>query len=237
MPKAAFDWVRLRPFVTPLGMAVVAALMGSIAWEMSGTAEQSLNRAALFMVLAIAFFHATFFACSWATDDLSLRLVDYVYLIIALGAVAAVLDVQAAGMRYDLNDSLPQRITAVEKAYSQCHLIEQKGEFPLCKWESEIMMYVRGSGYVHAVIGSKLESFEQLKEKIPQQSWPFFVALRELYNEMDGAYKRWGVPSNEMEQLRWKLFFIYLFGVGAVIRLCKVTAEVMNWRIQKSAKV
>ena len=50
---------------------------------------------------------------------------------------------------------------------------------------------------------------------------------------MADGYKRWHLNPNEWEQLHWKLFFIYMLCVGGVIRLCKVTAQLCNWRIPK----
>lgn len=95
------------------------------------------------------------------------------------------------------------------------------------------MLYVRGNGYVHKVIAERLNSYEQRTEEYQPLHGPFFVALKGLYDEMDDAYVRWEA-SDEMKQLHWKLFFIYLFGIGAVIRLCKVTAELCEWRVPKA---
>ncbi|WP_338311558.1 hypothetical protein [Bradyrhizobium sp. TM239] len=184
-----------------------------------------------FTLICFVVLHFAYFACQLVTDDISLKIVDYIYLSIALGSLGAFLDVQSAALRFDTFDYMPQHVAKLEELYRNCpNNPAVHDTLPGCQWQGETLGYMRSGGYVHAVIKHKLDNYENNKAELARLHGVFFNEVASAYQAMDEAYKRFGVNPNEWEQLSWKLYFVYLFAIGAVMRIGKVSAELFDWK-------
>jgi hypothetical protein len=230
---SGFNWLKLRPFVTPIALLAASGVLAYAASELSYNIAGSFTKISWFAAVAIVTLHLTFYVCRWATDDVSLKLVDYIYLIIALGSIGAVLDVQVAGMKSESLDFLPKSIERLEKLYQQCLKNPDASSHAVgCEWQDQTLEYMRGGAYNHLVVGSKLQSYDRDKASLSELHGPFFEVVRRTWESMELLGKEFGTPVDQ-HFMWWKLFFIYMFCVGAVIRLCKVTTELFNWRVPK----
>jgi hypothetical protein len=230
---ADFDWKKLRPFVTPVALLVTSGVLAYAASWFAGSVANSLTKIAVFAAVALLTIHVTFFVCRWATDDVALKLVDYIYLAIAFGSLGAVVDLQIAAFRYESYDFMPQSIERLETLRKNCVDPETAHIFVVgCRWQEEVLQYVRGGAYDHMTVGMKLQSYDKSKAELEPLHGEFFEELRSLWQGVEALREEYGLPSDR-DMGWWKLFFIYMFCVGAVIRLSKVTAELFNWRVKK----
>lgn len=232
-----FDWLKLRPLVTPAAIIATSAVFAYIASCLAYEISNSLTNIIAFVAAAIGAFHLVFYVFRWATDDISLKLVDYIYLTIALGSIGAVLDVQIAGMKSEALDFLPKRVERLEKLYQDCLKNPEADKAEVgCKWQDETLEYMRGSAYNHLIVSTKIQSYERDKETLSSLHGKFFESVKDTWEAMESLRKGYGAPVDQTFYW-WKLFFIYMFGVGAVIRFCKVTVELLDFRVVKKPTV
>ena len=216
----------LMPILVAGGVAAVAAFVGLV--QSSALRNQEFRLTA-FAVGCLLAFHIVFFLCRRLTDEVTLRLIDYLYLGLALLGIYGALDVEATILKAKIPDIVAVHRVDYRKLTDCTGDVFQRG----CNWERDAFR-VLDRPYDHLQYRYLLELAKYYFEGgVPNEKQkPLFDTVTALYRHVQSSvYDHTEVHDIivYMNKLNW----FYLLAIGLALRLTKVSIEVFKWHRPK----
>lgn len=224
---------------------LLTVLMMGVGYLLADSGGPQTVKIAIFLAFNLLIFHLLFRAFRKRSSERDLRTVEYLYLSLALLAVAGVLEFQSAYVEFERG-----RVIAGHMPY------EGFAELPYCK--------ARESGDVSAIDPQLLEKHhigrlcrwqtafseelntydhKSMRNFIDNTEWNFgptppepiagrIEVLKKLWDEMEATVNRYKINTTDRNWVLLKLYAFYLLALGLAIRIGKLSADVFGWRIK-----
>lgn len=177
---------------------------------------------------SIAVFHLALFLLAGFATDKTLKGVDYLVIGLAMFGVLGVVDVQDSVVRGEIPHIMAIQGDRVRGA-AFCKPSKPEETSQYCWDEAVVLEYLKPSNYHHGVMRIKLQ---ELRREVERRGEPreveFYNQTVALYNRLDKEVFQY-VNDDEFGRNLDRLWWFYIVGLAASLRLAKVSAEIFEW--------
>ncbi|MEH2537739.1 MULTISPECIES: hypothetical protein [unclassified Bradyrhizobium] len=220
-----------HPWRTPLwmvGLAVFLVLGGYLLIEY--VADQ-LASILIFSLASLAAFHICFKLLRNHTDEKTLKIVDYLYLILAMFGVVGIIDVQSTIARERYEAVVSRYLPELQKV-KPCKLPSGKE----CDFAKSILSIIPTPERAYFSMSQKL--MMMLKgwqdHKLTDEDASKFIGV---YEQMTAELEKSAVPYMRPGRSgEDKFIWFYILAVSLALRITKVTVEWREWHVPKAEK-
>lgn len=226
-------WTLIAALVLPIAVLIKIGAYESIVTAYGAIPPMvQVKRITGFAVLCIAVFHLTVWLCRSRSNEKSIRTLDYIYLLLAFVGVFGILDVQNKLTEEIINREYPalaEDVLALNKCQAD---IDQNH----CKLDDLVVKALHRGKYNDDEIGLLLRLHKiAIERNNAVGNEEFWAALLNMYSSLYEYEKLLPHPS-DYYYYQDKMFPYYLLCISLMLRLTKVTAELLQWFVPKSAQ-
>jgi hypothetical protein len=212
-------------------LLLVTAVLVCIGYVLAASGPDHLTKLIVFAAVCLATYHVTFWLLQKKTSDRSLKAVDYLYLAMGFIGVFGALDLQATIYKPRVSHIMDFHLPIVEETNTGCD--EKKDDSPECYFRNLTVFLLKTRPYDHLWLRDRLKMIKGRGGSIEVPA-RFAYELADLYDEMELQVFQYVEPS-EKAAFNRKMFAYYILCLALILRITKVSAELMQWHRPKPA--